>query len=120
MSQIKLYLDEDAFARRLVNALRSRGIDILTAFDAKMINRDDEDHLAFATAAGRVLYSFNGSDYCRLHTEWISVQRSHAGIIIGQQQPFSVGRQLTSLLHLASVKSAEEMRDGLEYLSAWG
>jgi hypothetical protein len=41
MSQIKLYLDEDAFARRLVNALRSRGIDVLTARDAKMLNRDD-------------------------------------------------------------------------------
>ena len=51
MSQIKLYLDEDAFARRSVNALRSRGIDVLTAIEAKMINRDDEEHLDFAAAA---------------------------------------------------------------------
>jgi hypothetical protein len=118
VSQIKLYLDEDAFARRLVNALRSPGIDVLTAVDARMINRDDEDHLEFATAQGRALYSFNGSDYCGLHAEWVSARRSHAGIVIGRQQPFEVGRQLNSFL--SSAKSAEEMRDRLEFLSALG
>jgi hypothetical protein len=120
VSQIKLYLDEDAFARRLVNALRSRGIDVLTALEARMINREDEEHLELATAQGRALYSFNGSDYCRLHAEWISARRSHAGIIVGRQQPFEVGRQLTSFLHLAAAKSAEEICDRLEFLSVWG
>ncbi len=81
--------------------------------------RDDEEHLDFAAAQRRVLYSFNGSDYCRLQAEWVSERRSHAGIVIGRQLPFEVGRQLTSFLHLASAKSAEEMRDTLEFLNAW-
>jgi hypothetical protein len=38
LSQIKLYLDEDAFARRLVRFV-PRGIDVLSARDAKLINR---------------------------------------------------------------------------------
>lgn len=104
VSQIRLYLDGDAFARRLVNTLRSRGIDVLTALDAGMINRDDEEHLEFATAHGRALYSFNSSDYCKLHAEWVSARRSHAGIVIGRQQPFEVRRQLTSFLYLGCVQ----------------
>ena len=39
----------------LVRGLRSRGIDVLTATDAGMIRRKDEDHLVFATAQSRVL-----------------------------------------------------------------
>ena len=43
----------------LLRALRSRGIDVLTAADAGMIRRPDEDHLNLAALQGRALYSFN-------------------------------------------------------------
>jgi hypothetical protein len=42
-----------------VFGLRARGVDVLTASEAEMINRKDEDHLATASASGRVLYTFN-------------------------------------------------------------
>ncbi len=103
----------------LVGPLRARGLDILTALAADRLNRDDEDHLGFANEQGRSLYWFNESDYCRLHAKWLNAQMSHAGIIVAQQR-LPIGRQLRCLVHLASAKSAEEMRDGLEYLSAWG
>ena len=63
MSQARLYLDEDAMRRSIVFGLRARNVDILTALEAAMLNRDDEDHLAAASAAGRVLYTFNVADY---------------------------------------------------------
>lgn len=59
MSLLRLYVDEDAMDGDLVRGLRSRGIDLVTAKDAAMIRRPDEEHLAFATAQSRVLYSFN-------------------------------------------------------------
>lgn len=34
----------------LVRALRARGVDVLTALDAGMIERSDEEHLEYATA----------------------------------------------------------------------
>jgi hypothetical protein len=37
----------------------ARGIDVQTALEAAMIERADEDHLAFATAQDRVLCSFS-------------------------------------------------------------
>lgn len=49
--QIKLYLDEDAMDSDLANALRLRGVDVLTALEAGMIAKPDGDHLKFAALA---------------------------------------------------------------------
>jgi hypothetical protein len=38
--------------RSLVFGLRARNVDVLTALEAEMINRADEDHLTTATASG--------------------------------------------------------------------
>jgi len=84
-----------------------------------MIGREDRDHLATASASGRVLYTFNLADYCVLHQTWISQQRSHAGIIVAQQQRYSVGEELRRLLRLIGSVTAEEMQNRIEFLSAW-
>ncbi len=78
MRQVRLYLDEDAMRRSIVFGLRARNVDVLTASEAEMINRNDQEHLAAATASGRVLYTFNVADYCVLHQTWISQDRPHA------------------------------------------
>ena len=77
---ISLYLDEDSMDKALVHALRARGVDVMTALEADMIERDDQEHLDFATAQGRVLYSFNVGDFSRLHTTYLAGDKSHAGI----------------------------------------
>jgi hypothetical protein len=91
VSQARLYLDEDAMRRSLVFGLSARNVDVLTASEAEMIDRDDQDQLAAAAASGRVLYTFNVADYCMLHESWLSRERFHAGIIVAQQQRYSVG-----------------------------
>ena len=102
--------------KALVSALRARGLDVLTAREADMIERRDDDHLAFAAREGRVLYSFNVGDYCRLHTH----VRFHAGMVLALQQRYPVGDQMRRLLRLVAAKSAEDMRNHIEFLSAWG
>jgi hypothetical protein len=91
--KIRLYLDEDTMDKALVSALRARGVDVLTAQEAIMIERPDDEHLAFATTVGRVLYSFNVGDYCRLEAQGML----HAGLILAQQQRHSVGDQMRRL-----------------------
>jgi hypothetical protein len=115
---IRLYLDEDCARRALVSALRMRAADVLTPAEAGMVEREDADHLDYATSEGRVLYSFNVRDFPRIHTEYLSQGKSHAGIVIGQRG-ISVGDQMRGLLRLIAMRSAEEMIDQLEYLSAW-
>jgi len=69
VSQIKIYIDEDPMDSDLVAALRSRGVIVITAFDAGLTGKPDEEQLAFATAHECVLYTFNVADFYRLHTQ---------------------------------------------------
>ena len=116
---VRFYLEEDSMRNALVRALRSRGVDVVTALDEGMVERDDEQHLDHAAAQGRVLFSFNVRDFNRLHTAYLSTGGSHAGIILAQQQRYSVGEQMRRLLKLIATRSAEEMRNRVEFLSAW-
>lgn len=117
--KVRLYFDEDSMQRSLVRALRARGVDVITALDAQMIERSDADHLAYATQAGRVLCSANVGDFYRLHGELLAQGQSHAGIILIPQK-YSVGEQMRRLLRLIAVRSAEDMRNRVEFLGAWG
>lgn len=119
MSRVRLYLDEDAMRRSLVFGLRARGIDLETAAEAGMINRPDEEHLAYASEAGRTLLSYNACDYCSIHQLWLSAGRAHAGIIVAPQQQYSTGEELRRITRLISRRAAADMRDRLEFLSSW-
>ncbi len=118
--QIRLYLDEDAMDSDLVRALRLRGVDVMTALDLGLTNSTDEAHIECAITNGRVLYSFNVSDFMAIHTSYVAAGKQHAGIILGQQQRYSVGEQMRRLVRLSQMKSAESMRNTVEFLSAWG
>ena len=116
---LAFYLDEDAMRNSLLRALRSRGIDVTSAYDAGMIRGSDEEQLEVATQQGRVLYSFNVAHFCRIHTDWLSRNKSHAGIVLAHQQRYPVGTQLRGLLGLSAQCSAEAMHNRLEFLSDW-
>jgi hypothetical protein len=103
----------------VVRGLRSREIDVVTAADAGMIRREDEDHLSWATVDNRALYSFNVGDFHQIHTEWTTGGRNHCGIVLSQQRRFSAGEQIRRLLPLIGVLTAEAMRDREEFLGRW-
>ena len=54
-----------------------------------------------------------------LHSEYVNAGRAHAGIVFGDQQRFSVGEQMRRLLRILALRSAEQMQNGYEFLSAW-
>jgi uncharacterized protein DUF5615 len=107
--KIQLCLDEDTWDADLIQALRIRGVDLVTALEQGMIRRDDADHLELATSQGRVLYSFNVGDYQQLHTEYLTDGKRHSGIILAQQQRYNLGEQMR--LKIIAGLSAEEMKD---------
>ena len=41
--KLRLYLDEDAMERKLVDALRARGVDVMTVAEVDMMGRDDHE-----------------------------------------------------------------------------
>jgi hypothetical protein len=119
MSRIRLYLDEDAMRRSLVFGLKARTVDVLTALDAEMINREDEAQLVTASSSGRAVYTYNAGDFCLLHQRWIAKGASHSGIIVGAQQRYRSGEELRRLIRLVSSITAEQMQNRLEFLSSW-
>ena len=118
MDLIQIYIDGDAVHIALVNALRSRGVRVLTALEAALTGKSDAEQLTFATERECVLYSHNASDFHRLHTEWIGAGREHFGIILAPQR-FSVGEQLRRILRIRATASAESMRNQIEFLTNW-
>ncbi len=120
MNQIKLYVDEDATQIRLVAALRSRAVVVVTVLDVERFGKSDEEQLAFATEQGCVLYTFNVGDFHRIHMQWRSTGREHAGIILAMQQRFPIGEQLRRILRLRAAITSADMRNQAEFLSNWG
>jgi hypothetical protein len=119
VSQIRIYIDEDAMDSDLVAAVRSRGVTVFTAWDAGRGGKSDEEQLAFAAEHGCVLYTYNVSDFYRLHTEWISTGREHAGMILALQQKFSIGEQLRRILRIRAATTTVSMRNRVEFLGNW-
>jgi hypothetical protein len=75
----RLYVDED-FSYSVVRRLRQLGHDLRTAYEAGRAGQGiaDEAVVAFATAAGRAVLTFNRRHFIRLHSR----APSHAGIIV--------------------------------------
>ncbi len=116
MSVIRLYVDEDAAEEAVIDGLRERGIDVVSVFDVAMARATDEQQLEFALAEGRVFYSLNVGDFCRIHGEWLASARSHLGIVLITRQRYSVGEKIRRIDDFVSRVTTEEMLDRLEFL----
>jgi hypothetical protein len=116
---MRLHLDEDADAHALLNALRHRGLDVTSTRELALLQCSDEEQLAWAFERGRVIYTCNASDFCRLHTEFMRRGRHHAGIIIGEQQSLSIGEEALRLLKISEARTAAAIHDTLEFLGNW-
>jgi hypothetical protein len=111
----KFYFDEDSTQHRLIAALQSHAVDVVTSLGAGMNARDDQTQLKFASENARVLVSSNGSDFAALHREWLEQGRVHSGILIIPQQRYSTGEIVRRIVRLTSSKF--ELTNGLYYLS---
>ena len=93
-----ILLDEDVSRWALLHALRSRGLDVTSIVELNNESLDDDEVLELAVRNGRVLVTFNVRDFCRLHQEYLSAGRDHAGIIVRPRQQEPVGALLKKLV----------------------
>jgi hypothetical protein len=119
VAAIRLYFDEDSMAHGLLQALRARGIDAVSAEEEGRRSLTDLAQLEWATAHNRVLYIKNAANFQRLHTAILVGGHHHAGIIILTKQGFSIGDQLRALLRLHATRTSEDMLDSLAFLNNW-
>ena len=116
MALISLYFDEH-IQLALAEALRIRGVAVLTTQEAGNIGLDDLGQLAFATKDKRSLFSYNKRHFAKIHYQWNAMKKTHAGIILSDQLP--IGVLLRRLMRLNFSLTSDEMKNRLEYLSAW-
>jgi predicted nuclease of predicted toxin-antitoxin system len=79
---LSFLLDED-MSQRVAEGLRRRGIDAISVYEIDRANRrvPDSEQLDHAAATGRVLVTYNRSDYQALDAQWRAQGQTHAGIL---------------------------------------
>ena len=104
---VRLYFDEDVSAG-IVENLRQRGFDMLSARDADRLRLDDDAQLAFAIAEGRVFFTHNRYDFELRHNRYLAEGRRHCGSILAMRRP-SDTVVVARLLALLNSVTADEM-----------
>ncbi|MDB5307260.1 MAG: hypothetical protein JWO38_1462 [Gemmataceae bacterium] len=107
---VRFYLDQNVFGGT-VAGLRALEIDVLSAQEAGRCGLPDPDQLAFASAEGRVIVTFD-QDYSVLHAAGVP----HAGSGWCHPTKYSVGQLVRALEILHGVLTAAEMVSQVEYL----
>ena len=105
-------------ARALVRGLRARGLDVSTTLEAGLLGEPDVVQLEYASAHNLVLFTFNVGDFCRLHGEYLKLEKDHSGIVVVPRQRYSIGQQIRGLSKLTAGSSAEEMVNCLVFLES--
>ena len=110
MDRVRFQLDEHV-PHAVAQALRRRGIDVLTAAEAGLLSTPDAELLARSHAAGRVVVT-QDRDYLRLHQQ----QQAHAGIAYSEQGSRSIGQIITGLMLIYETLPPGEMAGRVEFL----
>ncbi len=107
---IRYHLDEHVDPA-IADGLRRRGIDVTTTADAALLGADDDDHVVFARAQGRVIYT-NDSGFLGNQRHALD----HPGIVYCHQQSRTVGEVIRSLELLWEVLEPHEIRNRVEFI----
>jgi len=111
---LALYIDAD-ITYKLARALRERGFDAISAYEAGNADISDEEHLEFAAANQRAILTCNAKDFAPLFDKWWEAGRDHYGIIVSEQLEF--GEMLRRVLKLLDSLTADEMRNNYKNLA---
>ena len=106
---VRFYTDEHV-ARAVARGLRERGVDVLTAAQARMLGASDEEHLQLAASEGRAIVT-QDDDFLRLH----AAGAKHAGIAYAPQGT-SIGDIIRGLMLIYQVLDSDEMQGHVEFL----
>ena len=110
---IHLYFDEDVSAG-IVENLRTRGFDVLSARDADTLGKSDDDQMLYAVSLHRAVVTHNRVDFEKQHTKFLESGMKHHGVIIARRRRDA--EVVSKLLALLDSVTAEEMQNQLRYI----
>jgi Domain of unknown function (DUF5615) len=102
----RFYADEN-FSYLVVERLRTLGHDVLTVQEAGEQGGDDARVLAYVTAMGRAVLTFDRQDFKRLHR----VNSVHAGIVsCTPDDPDSLAARIDQAIFAAGLLAGQHLR----------
>jgi len=110
---IHLYFDEDVSAG-IVENLRTRGFDVLSARDAGALGKSDDEQMLYAVSLRRAVVTHNRVDFEKQHRRFLEGGMKHYGVIIAKRRKDA--EVVTKLLALLDAVTAEEMQNQLRYI----
>lgn len=109
MGKIRFYTDENV-SKAVINGLRQRGADVLSAKDAGLLRATDDEHLARSRAENRVLFTHD-EDFLKYDL----AAENHPGVVFADQR-MPVGEIIFGLMLIHAALEPAEMFAQVEYL----
>jgi predicted nuclease of predicted toxin-antitoxin system len=109
-----IYADEN-IEEAIIQGLRRRGIDVVSARDEGFIGKDDDFHLRQAKRIGAIVLTHD-VDFLVLAHRWRTIKREHNGILYAHSQNLPIGECIRRLELVVHVLSEEGMRNHIEFL----
>jgi len=112
----RLHLDADASVKALQKALRERSHDVTrTPTEWMPLDADDRTQLLGATAQGRILFTFNISDFLALAKTY----PEHHGLLLATQNRWTLNELIGALDRTLSGTNADEWIGQVRWLNDW-
>jgi predicted nuclease of predicted toxin-antitoxin system len=107
---IRFHLDENCDGA-IAAGLRLHKVDVTTTPDAGLLSAEDEEHIAYALEAGRLIFT-QDEDFLRLNAAGMQ----HRGIVFSAQQTRSIGQIIAGLLLIWEIYEPEDMVNRIEFI----
>lgn len=106
---MRIYTDEN-IERSIVEGLRRRNIDVISAGELGYTGKPDEFHLRKAAEMGAVILTHD-SDFLIMAENF-----DHSGIIFSHSKNVSIGRCIRGVELVLSVLTDKDMKNHIEFL----
>ena len=107
---IHYHLDEHCDPA-IAAGLRRHGIDVTTTVDAGLLHAQDDDHVAYGLAHGRVIFT-QDKHFLGIH----AAGTAHARIAYCHQQSRTIGQIIDGLVLIWELLEPHEMENRVEFI----
>jgi len=111
---MKIYCDEN-IESAVVEGLRRREIEVISARDTKNLGKSDEYHLKCAFELGAVVLTHD-ADFLKIAHRWNQERKKHKGILYAHPLNLPIGECIRMVELVTQVLTDEEMENHIEFL----
>jgi len=111
---VRLFMDHHVRSA-ITDGLRSRGVDVLTAYEDRAHRLADELLLERAIQLDRALVT-EDADLLRIAEMWLAIGREFSGVVYTHRLRLTIGEAVQDLELIAKLNEPKDMYNRVEYL----